>query len=204
MGKRWETDSSCLSKPAFPEMFRMCSESVRYRRKASFLTGSIWKIVSYHFYRSAPHLPQVVASHCLAWCKTQLCHQQSLEMRCPTFLISAFPQGKFGRLLGSKCANKPADSHFPLLVIMHFNEVDGLMLRLANRPLRDRPLSLLCFISAELIASVMVTHRVGSVCSPHPFSIRTSLWKTRKPGGKHADPATGRSRRLSAAVAHYK
>lgn len=82
-------------------------------------------------------------------------------MRHQTFLKSAFPQGKFGRLLGSKYANKPADSNFPLSVIMHFNEVDGLMLHFSNRPLGDHRLSLLCFISAQLIASVVVTHKIG-------------------------------------------
>lgn len=82
-------------------------------------------------------------------------------MRHQTFLISAFPKGKFGRLLGSKCANKPADSNFPLSVIMHFNEVDGLMLHFSNRPLGDHQLSLLCFISAQLIASVLVTHKIA-------------------------------------------
>lgn len=90
-------------------------------------------------------------------------------MRHQTFLISAFPQGKFGRRVGSKYANKPADSNFPLSVTMHFNEVDGLMLQFSNRPLGEHQLSLLCSIGAQLIASVMVTHKSWSVCFPHHF-----------------------------------
>lgn len=77
------------------------------------------------------------------------------------FLINAFPQGKFGRREGSKHANNPADSNFPLSVTVHFNEVDGLMPHFSNRPLGVHQLSLFCSISARLITSVMVTQSPG-------------------------------------------
>lgn len=64
-----------------------------------------------------------------------------MGIRHQTFLIIAFPQGKLGSRGGTKHANQPAGSNFPLCVALHFN-VDGLMLRSGNRPHVEWPVVL--------------------------------------------------------------
>lgn len=86
---------------------------------------------------------------------------------------------------------KPADSNFPLSVTVHFNEVDGLMPHFGNGLLGEHQLSLFCSISAQLIASVMVTQESRSRLFPHHFSPFKRLcrkWPFFSPSGKKFHP----------------